>query len=84
MIALIEEHEAKEDFKEVFESNHAQEDENSSLLSKSDFEIKYGSDVMPLVVVEETESEKEIQQEVKPILEKFVDVMPKENGRECL
>ena len=84
MITLIEEDEAKEDFKEVVESNHVQEDEKSSLLSKSDLEIKYGSDVMPLVVVEETKSEKEIQQEVKPILEKFVDVMPEENWRECL
>ena len=33
---------------------------------------------MPLVVVEETKSEKEIPQEVKRILEKFVDVMIEE------
>ena len=84
MIALIEEDEAKEDFEEVVESNHVQEDEKSSLLSKSNLEIKYCSNVMPLVVVEETESEKEIQQEVKPILEKFVDVMLEEIWRECL
>ena len=58
VIALIEEDEAKKDFKEVVESNHVQEDEKSSLLSKSDLEIKYGSDLMPLVVVEETKSEK--------------------------
>ena len=37
--------------------------------------MKDGSNVMPLVVVEEIESEKEIPQEVKLILEKFVDVM---------
>ena len=78
VIALIEEDEAEEDVKEVVESNHVQEDEKSSLLSKSDLEIKDGSNVMPLVVVEETESEKEILQEVKPILEKFVDVMLEE------
>ena len=37
-------------------------EEKSSLLSKSELEkeIKVGSDVMPLIVVEETESEKEI------------------------
>ena len=79
MIALIEENEAKEeDIEEVFKSNHIQEDHKSSLLSKSDLEIKDGSYVMPLVVVEETKSEKEISQQVKPILEKFIDVMPEE------
>ena len=64
----------KEDIEEVVESNHVQEDEKSSLLSKSDLEIKDGSNAMHLVVVEEAESEKGIHQEVKPILEKFVDV----------
>ena len=34
--------------------------------------------MMALVVVEETESEKEIPQEVRPILEEFVDVVPEE------
>ena len=78
VITLIKEDEAKEDVEEVVESNHVREDEKSSLLSKSDLEIKDGSDVMPLVVVEETESQKRIPQEVKPILEKFVDALPEE------
>ena len=62
----------------MIESNHVQEDEKSLLLSKSDLEIKDGSDVIPLVVVEEAESEKGISQEVKPILGKFVDVLLEE------
>ena len=62
---------------EVVESNHVQEDEEkSSLLSNFDLEIKDVSNVTTLVV-EETESEKEFLQEVKPILE-FVDVMLEE------
>ena len=50
------------------------------MLSKSELEkeIRAGSDVMALVVVEETESEKEIPKEVEPILEEFVDVVPEE------
>ena len=66
------------DLEEVLKSNHVQEDKKSSLLSKSDLEIKDDLYVMPLVVVEETKSEKEILQEVKPILEKLVDVVPEE------
>ena len=52
----------------------------NSLLSKSELEkeIRAGSDVMALVAVEETKSEKEILKEVEPILEEFVDVVPKE------
>ena len=54
--------------------------EKSSLLSKSKLEkeIKAGSDVMALVVIEETKSKKEILQEVRPILEEFVDVVLEE------
>ena len=40
-------------------------------------EIRAGLDVMALVAVEETENEK-ILKEVEPILEEFVDVVPKE------
>ena len=40
--------------------------------------MRGGSDVMALVSIEETESEKEIPKEVEPILEEFVDVVPKE------
>ena len=36
-------------------------------------EIRAGSDVMALVAIEETESEKEIPKEVEPILAEFVD-----------
>ena len=52
-------------------------EEKSSLLSKYELEkeIKTGSDVMALVVIEETKSEKEIPQEVRMILEEFVDVV---------
>ena len=48
------------------------------MLSKSELEkeIRAGSDVMALVAIEETESEKEIPKEVEPILEEFVDVVP--------
>ena len=55
-------------------------EEKNYLLSKSELEkeIRAGSDVMALVVVEETESEKEIPKEVEPILEEFVDVVPQE------
>ena len=54
--------------------------EQNSLLSKSelDKEIRAGSDVMALVAIEETESEKEIPKEVEPILSEFVDVVPEE------
>ena len=54
--------------------------EQNSLLSKSELEkeIKAGSDVMALVAIEETESEKEIPKEVKPILAEFVDVVLEE------
>ena len=41
-------------------------------------EIRAGSDVMALVAIEETESEKEIPKEVEPILAEFVDVVPEE------
>ena len=52
----------------------------NSLLSKSESEkeIRVGSDVMALVAIEETESEKEIPKEVEPILAEFVDVVPEE------
>ena len=52
----------------------------NSLLSKSELEkeIRAGSDVMALVAIEETESEKEILKEVEPILAEFVDVVPEE------
>ena len=54
--------------------------EQNSLLSKSEMEkeIRAGSDVMALVAIEETESEKEIPKEVEPILAEFVDVVPEE------
>ena len=38
-------------------------------------EIKFGSYVMALVAVEETKSEKEISQEVKPTLEEIVEAL---------
>ena len=52
-------------------------EEKSSLLSKSELEkeTKVGSDVMTLVIVEEIETEKEISQEVKSILEEVVDTL---------
>ena len=52
--------------------------EQNSLLSKSELEkeIRAGSDVMALVAIEKTESEKEIPKEVEPILFEFVDVVP--------
>ena len=55
-------------------------EEKNSLLSKFELEkeIRAGSYVMALVVVEEAESEKEIPKEVEPILEEFVDVVPEE------
>ena len=55
-------------------------EKKNSLLSKSKLEkeIRVGSDVMALVTVEETESEKEIPKEVEPILEEFVDVVHEE------
>ena len=55
-------------------------EEKNSLLSKSELEkeIRVGLDVMALVAVEETKSEKEIPKEVEPILEEFVDVVPEE------
>ena len=55
-------------------------EEKNSLLSKSDLEkeIRAGSNVMALVAVEETESEKEIPKEVEPIMEEFVDVVLEE------
>ena len=55
-------------------------EEKNYLLSKSELEteIRAGSYVMALVVVEETKSEKEIPKEVEPILEEFVDVVPEE------
>ena len=43
--------------------------------SESEKEIIAGLDVMALVVVKETESEKEIPKEVEPILEEFVAVV---------
>ena len=54
--------------------------EQNSLLSKSEMEkeIRAGSDVMALVAIEDTESEKEIPKEVEPILAEFVDVVPEE------
>ena len=64
MVALIEEYEAKkEDVEQVIKSNHVQEDEDkSSLQSKFEWEIKFGYDVIDLVVVQELEREKEILQ----------------------
>ena len=67
------------DVEELVNSNHVQEDEKSSLLSKSDLEIKDGSNVMALVVVEEIESGKEIPQEVKPILEEVMDILSRKH-----
>ena len=54
--------------------------EQNSLLSKSEMEkeISVGSDVMALVAIEETESEKEIPKVVEPILAEFVDVVLEE------
>ena len=54
--------------------------EQNSLLSKSELEkeIRAGSDVMALVTIEETESEKEIPKVVEPILAEFFDVVPEE------
>ena len=46
--------------------------------SELEKEIRAGSDVMGLVYVEETESEKEIPKEVEPILEEFIDIVPEE------
>ena len=55
-------------------------EEKNSLLSKSELEkkIRFGSYVMDLVGVEETESEKEIPTDVEQILEEFVDVVLEE------
>ena len=55
-------------------------EEKNSLLSKSELEkeIRAGSDVMALVAIEETQSEKEIPIEVEPIMEEFVNVVPEE------
>ena len=55
-------------------------EEKNSLLSKSELEkeIRASSDVMALVVVKETKSEKEIPKEAYPILEEFIDVVPEE------
>ena len=57
-------------------------DEKSSLLSKSELEkeIKVGSNVMALVVVEEIESKKEIPQEVKMFLDKAVDALSRKHA----
>ena len=54
--------------------------EQNSLLSKSELEkeIRAGSEVMALVAIEETESEKEIPKEVEHILAEFVYVVPEE------
>ena len=83
MVSLIEEYEAKkEDVEQVTKSNHVQEDEEkSSLQTKFELEIKFGYDMIDLVVVQEIESEKEILQELKPILEACVDVVPEEIPR---
>ena len=64
VIALIEEDEIKEEDVEGIESNHVQNDEEKrSLLKKSELEkeVKVGYDVIDLVVVQEIESEKEVQ-----------------------
>ena len=56
-------------------------EEKSSLLSKSELEkeIKVGSNVTPwLLLKKQIKSEKEIPQEVRPILEEFVDVVHEE------
>ena len=45
-----------------------------------DLVIKASSDVMALVVIEEIESEKEIPQEVKPILEEVVDAFSRKHA----
>ena len=54
--------------------------EQNYLLSKSELEkeIRAGSDVMALVAIEGTESEKEIPKEVESILAEFVDVVPED------
>ena len=84
VVALVEEDEAKKkDGKEIVESNHVQEEEEkSSLFSKSELEkeIEVGSYVMTLDVVEETESEKEIPQEVKAILEEDVEALSRKHA----
>ena len=81
VVDLVDEDEAKEeDVEDVIESNHVPKDEEkSSLSSESELkiEIKVGSDVIDLVVVQEIKSEKEIPLEVKPILG-FVNVMLEE------
>ena len=50
------------------------------MLSKSELEkeIRASSYVVALVVIEETESEKEIPKEAEPIMAEFVDVVPDE------
>ena len=57
VVALIEEYEVKEEnVEQVIKSNHVQEDEEkSSLQSKSELEIKDSSNVMALV--EENEND---------------------------
>ena len=64
VVALVEEDEAESgDVKDVVESNHVQEEgEKSPLFSNSELEkeIKVGSYMMTLDVVEETKSEKGI------------------------
>ena len=81
VVSLVNEDEAKEeDVEEVNESIHVQKyEEKSSFSSKyeSKKEIKVGSDVRDLVVVQEIKIKKEILLEVKTILE-FVNVMPEE------
>ena len=54
--------------------------EQNSLLLKSELEkkIRVGSNVMALVTIKETKSEKEIPKEVEPILAEFVDAVPEE------
>ena len=78
-VDLVDEDEAKEeDVEDVIESNHMQKDEENNSLSlefELKVEIKVGSNVIDLVVVQEIESEKENPLEVKMILE-FVNVMP--------
>ena len=48
--------------------------------SKLEKDIKASSDVMPLVVVDEMESEKEIPQEVKPILVEVRDTLSRKHA----
>ena len=80
---VVEDKVEKEDVKEVVESNNVQEkEEKISLFSKFevDKEIKFGSYVMALGIVEETKSEKEIPQEIKLVLEEVAEALSRKHA----